>query len=340
MSIIYTIGKGAGDGGGSDRDNVTLAAASGDELTAMVDQSVERMSVLSRRVQAEIRASLLPALREVKRRIEDGKPVDGHTGFEDFLKAHGLNPATVRKWEQRERERTQAPIDDVAEEMIGLVHAVTTRDRIEVLADDFALNPANIQTAIWKDQHEQKHGPIVEIYSDGAPVLSPEAEAQRDAERAKEEQRQEDADSFFKDIGLHPHAVRHYAHRERSKQKQPAVHEPTEPEDDEDDIELTPEQQEREERRARMFHEQAERNRRAAEELLRRAPITVALARVPADVLNVASELITKGRQAVSRTAHPDAGGSDEAMQRVNLAAQFLLGVISKMMPETEANAA
>jgi hypothetical protein len=86
-----------------DRDNVTLTNLTGEQLIVEVKQSLTTLHQLARRAQAEMRQTLLPVLREIRRRFELGEKVGGHKGWEDFLAAQGILPATVRKWEQRAR---------------------------------------------------------------------------------------------------------------------------------------------------------------------------------------------------------------------------------------------
>jgi hypothetical protein len=53
------------------------------------------------RVDAELRDQLLPALMVLRERVKPGH-------WQDFLRAHRLNPATVRKWRARQKASTQS----------------------------------------------------------------------------------------------------------------------------------------------------------------------------------------------------------------------------------------
>ena len=53
---------------------------------------------------------VLPGLKDAQRRFTDHQDdpqyrLDGCTGIEDYIKKLGLNPARVRKWRQRDKER-------------------------------------------------------------------------------------------------------------------------------------------------------------------------------------------------------------------------------------------
>lgn len=78
-------------------------------LHDIVTDSIKELTALTRRGQKELRQRLLPALQEVRSRINKGEAVDGYDTMKAYLAAVGLSEGVIRQWEFRFREKTAAP---------------------------------------------------------------------------------------------------------------------------------------------------------------------------------------------------------------------------------------
>jgi hypothetical protein len=74
-------------------------------LHDIVTDSIKELTALTRRGQKELRQRLLPALQEVRSRINKGEAVDGYDTMKAYLAAVGLSEDTIRQWEFRLREK-------------------------------------------------------------------------------------------------------------------------------------------------------------------------------------------------------------------------------------------
>jgi hypothetical protein len=70
-----------------------------DELQNAIGKMLERIESGLGRVDADLRDQLLPALLIMRERVKPGD-------WQSFLRAHSLNPATVRKWRARQKATT------------------------------------------------------------------------------------------------------------------------------------------------------------------------------------------------------------------------------------------
>ena len=70
-----------------------------DELERTVGKMLERIEGKLGRVDADLRDQLLPALLVMRERVKPGH-------WQRFLYSHNLNPATIRKWRERQKAST------------------------------------------------------------------------------------------------------------------------------------------------------------------------------------------------------------------------------------------
>jgi hypothetical protein len=80
-----------------------------DELEIDIGKMLERIEGGLGRVDAELRDQMLPALMVMRERVKPGH-------WEQFLRAHRLNPATVRKWRARQKATTTSLLSLFGEE--------------------------------------------------------------------------------------------------------------------------------------------------------------------------------------------------------------------------------
>jgi len=73
-------------------------------LSSIISAAVADISILGRQAAKVLRRDLLPALREVKRRYDNGQTINGIRSLDGFLRNLCLNPSTVRTWMMRERD--------------------------------------------------------------------------------------------------------------------------------------------------------------------------------------------------------------------------------------------
>jgi hypothetical protein len=85
-----------------DPETLNFPAMSNAALGAVITESFSALELLSKKAQHELRERMLPALREVKERFADGRLTGS---LHEFYRALGVNPATVRTWEHRDREK-------------------------------------------------------------------------------------------------------------------------------------------------------------------------------------------------------------------------------------------
>jgi hypothetical protein len=69
------------------------------ELEQAIATMLERTTSGLGRVDSELRDRLLPALVVLRERVKPGQ-------WQEFLRTHGLNPATVRQWRRRQKATT------------------------------------------------------------------------------------------------------------------------------------------------------------------------------------------------------------------------------------------
>lgn len=88
------------------------------ELDTTIRNAVSDLWYHGRAAQKALRAELLPALQEVKRRYDAGQTIFGIGNMEAYLKHVGLNPTTVRSWMMRARaEELKQLIGDIFVDM-------------------------------------------------------------------------------------------------------------------------------------------------------------------------------------------------------------------------------
>ncbi len=83
-----------------DESAAYLASLSVDELKQAIQDALQQVEASVTRTTAAMRKQLLPALLVLRERIPHGE-------WEGFLESVNLNPATVRKWRQRERQSAE-----------------------------------------------------------------------------------------------------------------------------------------------------------------------------------------------------------------------------------------
>jgi len=98
-----------------DRDSVTVIDSTPLDMDALNPLDSEALDAVVRadradityhslEAQRRIRGRLLPGLREVRDRLKAGLTIGGCTEWGTYLRSLLIQPATFRKWEQRERE--------------------------------------------------------------------------------------------------------------------------------------------------------------------------------------------------------------------------------------------
>ncbi len=84
---------------------VAMQHLDADDLHGQLQSSLTELTILGRRVSAEIRIRLLPMLKEAKRRYDARETVNKVNGYHAYLRSLGLTPSTVRSWQKRNEQK-------------------------------------------------------------------------------------------------------------------------------------------------------------------------------------------------------------------------------------------